>query len=266
MKTLFNNRKSKIKKGEPLTEKGLIFYPITMKYYDEFQQHIQALIIRQGTLPVKYLSYDYLNAVAKLEFDNGESTGILLSNIILLYMSLRIDIDFEEMSKSLILSVGDNGLNVQKIIVNQNGNIVELTSLDYSTIIRPLIAEQNGVEIPDESENIDIIKDFELLKEKQSKNNLKIDNGDLIASVAAYEHIREKDIYEWTIREFEQKVKAITRIENYRIYTQAEMGGMVTFKSGNPVPSWCYDKIDNSYGTVEFSQIQKTLGEAATPE
>lgn len=269
METLLS-RKSKIKRDLPLTELNLIFYPIKMTYYDEFKSYINALVIRQSTLPVKYLSYDYLTAVTKFDFDNilngGKSSGILFDLLSLLFMSLRIDIDKDMINKSIELAQTDNGIEVKKIIVSQDNNKVEISPMEFSTIIRPLIAEQNGVELPDESENIDIIKDYEYLQSKNRDDSLNVNTEDLIASVATYQRMREKDIYDWSIREFENKVKAINRIIRHQIFTQAEMSGTVTFKQGNPAPSWCYDKLDNNFGTVDYQKIKQKIGDVAKPK
>lgn len=260
MKTLLNTRKSKIQNGEPLTELGLIFYPIKMTYYDTATNLMEVLLIRQGTLPAKYLAYDYLNAVFNFSLDNGKK-GVLFQIMILLFLSLRIDIDVKELFRYVVLT--ENG--VEKFIINQNGKTVEISALEFSTIVRPLIVEQNGFKIPDETENIDIIKDYEYLQSK-GKIDLNSNSNDLIVAVATYHRKQVKEIMEWTIKEFQDTVKAITRLEQYRIYAQAEMGGMVTFKTGNPVPSWCYDKLDNNFGTVDYQQIQKTLGGVAQPK
>ena len=59
-----------IRKGEPVEELGLIFYPIQMHHYEEFLMCKDALSLRLSTLPVKYAVKDYLNAIFGLELDS----------------------------------------------------------------------------------------------------------------------------------------------------------------------------------------------------
>ena len=71
---------------------------------------------------------------------------------------------------------------------------------------------------------------------------------------------------EWNVRDFENRRRAIERELKYRLYAQAEMGGMVTFKHGNPYPSWCFDAADDTRGTMVFAERSKTLqGAGAAP-
>lgn len=62
------------------------------------------------------------------------------------------------------------------------------------------------------------------------------------------------------MREFENRRKAIERDKKYTLFGQAEMSGMVSFKNGNPYPSWCYDSIDESMGTMTTTALAKQNG------
>ena len=78
---------------------------------------------------------------------------------------------------------------------------------------------------------------------EQSK--LKFDLDNLISSVAYLSHTDERTVDEWTVLQFERRNKAIQRDKQFMLYGQAEMSGMVSFKNGNPYPSWCFDRTDN---------------------
>lgn len=262
------NRRTLIRRGEPITESELTFYPITMDYYDVFIQCKNALILRQASLPVRYLSMDYLSALFTLEIDElksgKEPSQVFLKVMTLLHLSLRIGLNVEELYKNIEVSIEKDKIRLKHILIKQNEKIVKFTPLDFSTRFRQIIAEQNGLELPDEAENIALVRDNEKLKELNNKGkSLNVNLDDLIASVAYQSKVSEKEIMTWTVREFENRKKAIDRDKRFMICGQAEMSGMVSFKNGNPAPSWQFDVLDNSLGTMESSKLQKTLSGVA---
>lgn len=262
------NRRTLIRRGEPITESELTFYPITMDYYDVFIQCKNALILRQASLPVRYLSMDYLSALFTLEIDElksgKEPSQVFLKVMTLLHLSLRIGLNVEELYKNIEVSIEKDKIRLKHILIKQNEKIVKFTPLDFSTRFRQIIAEQNGLELPDEAANIDLVRDNEKLKELNNKGkSLNVNLDDLIASVAYQSKVSEKEIMTWTVREFENRKKAIDRDKRFMLCGQAEMSGMVSFKNGNPAPSWQFDVFDNSLGTMESSKLQKTLSGVA---
>ena len=262
------NRRTLIRRGEPITESEFTFYPITMDYYDVFIQCKNALILRQASLPVRYLSMDYLSALFTLEIDElksgKEPSQVFLKVMTLLHLSLRIGLNVEELYKNIEVSIEKDKIRLKHILIKQNEKIVKFTPLDFSTRFRQIIAEQNGLELPDEAENIALVRDNEKLKELNNKGkSLNVNLDDLIASVAYQSKVSEKEIMTWTVREFENRKKAIDRDKRFMLCGQAEMSGMVSFKNGNPAPSWQFDVLDNSLGTMESSKLQKTLSGVA---
>lgn len=264
------DRKSLIRMGKPVEECGLTFYPIQMSHYEEFITLKEALTMRLATLPVKYAVKDYMNAIFALEIDsvkdNGEGIGLFAKVILLLMLSLRIECSLKEfIEKQIILrTTADEEIEIDRIIVEQNNKKVDIPIEDISIKVRELIAEQNGIELPEESLNIDLVKgQEELANLKNSNVKLDVNIESLIASVAYNSNISERDINTWTVREFENRRKAIERDKKYTLYGQAEMGGMVSFKKGNPYPSWCYDSIDESMGTMTTSALVEQNGSAA---
>lgn len=262
------NRRTLIRRGEPITESELTFYPITMDYYDVFIQCKNSLILRQASLPVRYLSMDYLSALFTLEIDElksgKEPSQVFLKVMTMLHLSLRIGLNVEELYKNIEVSIEKDKIRLKHILIKQNEKIVKFTPLDFSTRFRQIIAEQNGLELPDEAENIALVQDNEKLKELTNKGkSLNVNLDDLIASVAYQSKVSEKEIMTWTVREFENRKKAIDRDKRFMLCGQAEMSGMVSFKNGNPAPSWQFDVLDNSLGTMESSKLQKTLSGVA---
>lgn len=263
------DRKSLVRRGKPVECLGLTFYPIKMYHYDDFLASKDALVLRLGTLPVKYAIKDYLNAIFSLEYDavqgNGVGIGLFNRAISLLLMSLRIDVNLKEFigKQVFIRQVGENDFEIDHIVVIQNNIRVEITPQDFSSQIRPLIAEQNGLELPNESDNAELVKAQEELTElNNSTKRLKQSTTSLIASVAYNSKVSEREIDEWTVREFENRRSAIERDKRYTLYSQAELSGMVSFKNGNPFPSWCYDTIDDTMGTMALSSLGNAIGGA----
>ena len=220
-----------------------------MADYEEFLECKNALAIRLTSLAkmnIEYLSMPFLSALWAMEIDSmkatGKAIGMFERVIRLLYLSLRLGNDNRNSIKCLVQS--ENPRILSHIEVEQtDGNPVKITPLDFTTTIRSLIAEINGIELPDESENPDILQ-TERAMEQESANRIKFDIDTLIASVANASHLRECEIAEWTVAEFERRRQAIDRKLNYQVYTQAEMSGMVKFNNGNPCPSWCYDRAE----------------------
>ena len=263
------DRKSLVRQGKPVECLGLTFYPIKMYHYDDFLASKDALVLRLGTLPVKYAIKDYLNAIFSLEYDavqgNGVGIGLFNRAISLLLMSLRIDVNLKEFigKQVFIRQVGENDFEIDHIVVIQNNIRVEITPQDFSSQIRPLIAEQNGLELTNESDNAELVKAQEELTElNNSTKRLKQSTTSLIASVAYNSKVSEREIDEWTVREFENRRSAIERDKRYTLYSQAELSGMVSFKNGNPFPSWCYDTIDDTMGTMALSSLGNAIGGA----
>ena len=175
----------------------------------------------------------------------------------LLCLSLRLG--HEEQDKLLLHGVycdRSNPRSLRYIEVTQDGKTAQISPVDFTTTVRPLIAEQNGIELPDESQNPDILQTEQLMQEEQA-SKIKFDLKTMIASVASASHVRQRDIDDWTVMEFETQKQALDRKINYMVFTQAEMSGMVKFPRGNPYPSWCFDRADtltNALITVDEMQ------------
>lgn len=254
----------KIRKDEPIEVCGLTLYPLTMEHYEKFLSMKSVLAIRLSALPVQYMTYDYLNAIFRMDIDaqmkNKDNKYPLFSTVLYIF-ELALRIAPEQMGKSVKLYFTKEHL-IDKISVMQNGKTVFLKSYEFSKRIRPIIAQQNCVELPDESANKDLIEAGILKREFHSKNESEIvfDAEKLISSVAYLSHVREKEIYDWTIREFENRKEAIERDKHYMLYAQSEMSGFVKFKKGNPFPSWCFDKKIDTIGSMGLDEVQKTFG------
>lgn len=257
--------RSNIRRGKPLTWKGLKFYPIRMEHYEEFLDVRNALAIRMTSLSnisFEYLSMPFLTAMWAIDYDTlvatGSSIGFFERIIRFLYLSLRLKYKKEEALRTIYTDPTDRRI-LDRVVVTQDGNTVEITPDDFDIDIRPLLAAQNGIDLPDESENPDLVRAEEDLAAKGA-SELKVDTDTMIASVAYQSHLKEKDLDKWTVLEFERRRQAIERGKRFDMFGQAELSGMVKFGKGNPFPSWCFDRNENgSAALISFGEMRGKL-------
>ena len=172
---------------------------------------------------------------------------------IVLSLALRIE------EEHITIAVGQDK-TLSLIFIDDDNKPIQVVSALQFAALRRQIAEQNHVELPNEQANLEILQSEQDLAEMNSLG-LSPDFQSLFFSVATACHFTTQQMLDMTIYEFEERYKAINRIENHRIYEQAGMSGMVTFKSGNPYPSWCFDKKDDGlHGAVPLAQFQKRVG------
>ncbi len=241
-------RKVKLRKGEAIEECGLLFYPIKMADYEEFLDCKSALAIRLTSLAetnIEYLSMPFISALWAVDLDmlatTGKTIGVFERVIRLLYLSLRLEYNSQKVFSHIFCETNNPRKLSYIEVMNDDDKLIKISPLDFSLKIRQLIADQNGIVLPDESLTIDLVKEEESIIQDK-KIPLKIDINSLISSVAYSSRLRNKDIDEWTVKEFEQRRSSIERDKYFTLYSQAEMSGMVKFDKGNPYPSWCFDK------------------------
>ena len=260
-KTAKWEKKVKIRHGEPIECLGLTFYPIKVARYEEFNEVKNAWTVRLSTLPVKYSIMSFLSALWALDFDSFQQTGKvvgLFSRVLhLLYLSLRLEYNTQEAFSHVYYMKGKLG-ELSHIEVTQDGNTVTITPRDFAAYIRPLVAQQNGLELPDESYNPELVEAEQIMAEEaQKKSPLKYDTDTLLSSVAYVSGISEAELDEWTVLLFERRLRAIERDKNYMLYKQAELSGMVKFPKGNPCASWCYDTKSLSAAVIPLGDLQQ---------
>ncbi len=255
--------RSKIRMGEAVNIFGLTFYPITMLHYDEFLLCRDSLTVRMSSLPSKYISYNYLNAIWIMETDavkySGIKLGIFERLIKFLSLSLQTDINIGDLlSENITFKKKHDIYLIESFQITQNGKKVIISSSDFSWQIRPLLALQNGLILPKETENADIIRAEQIKKSlNTAENGIIYDIENHVSSVAYNSNMREKEIWNLTVREFNSMDRAIERDKRYMIFAQAELSGMVTFKKGNPFPSWRFETAEDCPGARSISEIGK---------
>ncbi len=256
----------KIRNGEMMEACGLELYPIKMRHFEIFSSCKEALALRMSSLPVRMMTLDFLSAVFAMEIEalkvGAQNAGLFGRVMQLFYLALRVDIDRNTLAESIQCDA--NG-KLTAIKVWQNGKEHHISPYDFSCVIRPILAEQNGIELPNEQDNIDLVKSNDEKKALTSFAKLKVNTDDLIASVAYQSRMSEREINDMTVREFEYRRKAIERDKRYMLYASAELSGMVKFKDGNPYQSWCFDSYGDELGTMGVAELGKAL-QGAKPQ
>ncbi|MBQ8497546.1 MAG: hypothetical protein IJ489_08850 [Clostridia bacterium] len=253
-----NERTLAIRRGLPVTVSGITLYPVLMTHYEEFLSCKDVFSMRLSSLPAAYASMDYLSALYRMDYDfshiTGNQTGIFERALQMYALSMRIS--SEEMANGIRVRMRDEepvfeGLDIGGVL---------LSSFQLSTRFREIIAEQNGILLPNESDNAEIMESYKWKQKKEAvASRLRVSLDDLIASVAFQSRLREADILDFTVHEFERRRNAIDRDKRYSLYTGAELSGFIKFKNGNPAPSWCFDLEDGGLGTVATAEITKKL-------
>lgn len=127
------------------------------------------------------------------------------------------------------------------------------------TALRQAIAELNGEDLPDESENPELI---DALRQKQELNagRLQPDLRGLLDAVAMLSGKRTAELADWTVCEFERRRHTQDRLLRFLLCGTGEMQG-AKWKNGNPYPSWCFDRVEGQYGGfTPVSDVLSTLG------
>ena len=167
--------------------------------------------------------------------------GLYLTHVLLvLAFSLRLNEGIESGHIPLRPVYTQEG-QLTAIMVGNPQTDYALLNMQQMDEVRRIIAAQNCYEIPDENWNPELVQ---AAQENATRNadGTKYDFEDLVESVALHSHCRSQDIYGWTIREFQKRRDAIDRSFGHLIYTIVEKSGNVTFKNGNPYPSWMFDR------------------------
>lgn len=245
----------------------IVLYPITVSDLELFYVCMPVLTLRQSTLPVAYAAKPFAEAIFAMalteEYQETEYGSCYAKFANLLALSMRVpiqsfmnpivDADDYRKLKALIVKqeTDETGENLVRLDVRQLGRM------------RSVIAELNGKELPDEADNAEIIEAEQVIKSSNGID-LKADLTDLKASVAAYYHIRMRDLSDWTIYEFEKARSAIERMTRCVICGIGEAGGMARYEKGNPFPSLYFDRKPESVALIGMNEFQRRISGAVS--
>ena len=231
-----------VRQNKAIIFNGLTFNPLRVKHYALYRNAKPAMELMQSTLPPMLARKSWcacLDAMDRQTIqETGKNPGMLTS--VLLFLNTALDLR-AEIDESRLRLARDKSGDLKAIVIRTQFD--ELTALDMPAMgkVREILAAQNCFEIPDERHNPDLVRAEQYLQ-SQRQSELVFDVEDLVYSVAVNTGHRAEEIWEWPIREFEKTQAAIDRKLYFKILLGAEMSGRVKFKTGNPCPSWRYDK------------------------
>ena len=251
----FSDRRKAISRYEPIELNGLVYHPITVEHYEQWQAIKPVLTLRQGALPAVYACMNFLQCVWAMNYDanmtdGGAKYGPWSALGTILFLSLRLS------DKDIIQAIGNpkDQRTLTSIRIVKDETTHDITPMEFD-IVRRLVAEQNGAELPDEADNPDLIEAAEEMK-NTSGIELNCDIGDMLTSVASAKGMRRNDILSWPIKEFDDEVRALKRRYGYFLSSIAESQG-AKFTNGNPYPTWLFDKAKDAFaGLISMEKLQ----------
>lgn len=260
------------KTGEPLRFKSLYVYPLTVKDYRLLWSCESALTIRMSTLPVAYAVKSYPEALFAIAIDgkdvvvNGDVVARAddwLRFLMLLCASLHIPIQHMRNCIGFNVDINDKK-RLASVTVRQfteQEEVLEVLTVSELNSLRDILAKLNGRKLPDESENAELAQaDADIRSQSGTRLDINVDS--LLASVARDQRVRIKDLYPWTIYEFELIRSAIERERRFTVYGIGENSGMVKFPKGNPFPSIFFDKPAESSAVISASELTQRINGA----
>lgn len=214
--------------GTPEEWNGLSVYPIKMKDYPLFLTARECISTAQQTWPVPWCTVKYLDGLIGM--------GLLPRLALLLKLAFRLP---EELT--VYPRVKED--KIVSLLVAQGDKRAEITPKNFPSL-RELIARQNGIELPDETDNAELVAAKRYLSQ-QGAVPLKADVESLIYSVAVAAKTDPEDILNWTVRRFQATERALDRSIGHLVASLTLAAGG-KFKGGNPYPSWKFDREETT--------------------
>lgn len=228
--------------GKPIFKNGLFLWAIPMSGYEEWAQYKSVWTTRQSKFPVSCISLPFLEALFEMDMDaidrTGKPAGLIYNIMYVLGMALRFGSNCVS-NGTIYLKADEEKRKFRAIGVKAPTGEVEITAETFNGI-RQTVLWMNGEEMPDESENDELLETEQYLNE-QNAPTLKYDLLDLEAAVGLAYGARLKDVMDWSVLEFETCRRAIQRDKKHLICGIGETNGC-KWEGGNPYPSWCFDR------------------------
>lgn len=258
---------------EPLEYKSLLLYPVTLPYYSIFASAEECLDVSRldekdvRLLRLSYLDYLYEKSLIDNVFKNKWNMLICILNIVLrenqpfdiLRQEGRVYIkvyqrseDYELLNKKSTI-IKTNFLQMHK---NKEANekelegvatqLTELQEKMYNhvmigaedfDVIREMIMIQNDIKVQhynEETEKLLYQMKRKLMETRKSNNDVNLE--DLITAVSYCKGIKQSEMKDMTIRRFNRYLNIITTKDDYYLYKQLELSGMIKMKS--ELPHW----------------------------
>ena len=246
----------------PVKYKGLELHPVTMKNYYMLSALIQCLMIERALDPNPMVALtmtrlDYLLYKSEVIVISGKKTFSQESPAN--YFVNLLALVTKDTSDEFSVSFGKNKMGKSVFTYKD----VEYDNSDFEKI-REIIAEQNSIDLPDESiqKNVrDEMEEARRYKQRVRGNKMAPLEEQMIA-LSLFSGISLEKIYEMTIRKFILSVQRATHMIYQNAYLNASLSGMVEFKDKSIIKSWLSeldDNSDNSDITMDVDEVQDKI-------
>ena len=257
----------------PVTMEGITMYPVTVEEYEIFMACAPALGFMQQSLPVAMLSIPLLTAFLRMEdewnqarqksdinIENIAKTGALFSAAtIALLLALRLG-EGEPITRRLervgVVFDKKKRDRIKMVVLRGNsGEAIEISPAKFAKI-RPVIAAQNGIEIPPLDANPELVEADRAVRNANAPD-LEFNLYDRVSFVCNETGKNEEEIYQWPILKFNRRAAVAEHKLHYLVYGIGEASGMVKFKGGNPCPSPVFAKTQKSLGMIALDNFRR---------
>ena len=235
-----------IRRYEPVETEGLVLYPVCVDEFDEYLLSKAAIEFMHQALPMPMLNMPILQAYYLLDSqsiaDEQIPTGLMARAVLFLALALRIGqgLPVEQRISAFRPRVdGRTGRLIALMFTPDGEEICEITPAKFERL-RPILAAQNGLTIPETDANPELVRTEEEINRKNAPE-LEQSPESLISAVAAMSGADEKEIYEWPIAKLQNRQRALHRVLDYLICGIGESQG-TKWKKGNPAPNPFFDR------------------------
>ena len=269
MKKLPIDIQQRIDRYQSVTVDGITVWPVTVENMYLFGAARAALDVVPLSLPVALMSLPVLDAFYRLDLDeiktNGKARGLLASAMLLLRLALRLGAGTEDAAALRDVRIVPDKRNPDRLeavyFTGRDGETIRVTPVLFQRL-RPVLAAQNGVDMPSDTANPEILEAERLLAEKDLRE-LEPTLIDKIIFVAQGCGVSEEKVWQWPILKLERNAALLRRRLDYLAVTTGQMSGMVNFKDGNPVPSPYWPRKRSLASLQALSAVGNGAAEAA---
>jgi len=221
---------------------GLTVCPVRMRDYPMFLTVKDCITASQQSWPCPWSAVKFLDGL----FGMGMFPQLML----------LLQCVFSRPDGGSFVFPQTEGDKLRAIQVIQGSAQAEITSENFGTL-RELIARQNGLELPDEAVNLELL---EAEKDVRTADSIRLKPSleDLIYSVALKAGTSPEQVMEWPIRRFTATERAMDRSVGHLIASITLAAGG-KWKGGNPCPSWKYDREEQTSAVEPLSALSGRL-------